>query len=104
MNLSYFKLTLSNTIYSLKYLRSKILGCNDIGIIKSEFVAKIKVLKKMIINTGIFEIVIFREKEKFKIFFVKSIKKVDINACKITSKAFSSGLVRYGIKSYKRKE
>ena len=55
MNLSYFKLT----IYSLKYLRSEILGSNDIGIRKSVFVAKIKVLKKMIINTGIFEIFLF---------------------------------------------
>jgi len=35
---------LSNRIHSLKYLRSTTLGCKDIGIRKSEFVAKTQFL------------------------------------------------------------
>ena len=44
VNLWYFKLFSSNRIYSLKYLRSKALGCKDIGIEKSKFVTKTQFL------------------------------------------------------------
>ena len=48
VNLWYLKLRLFNLIHNLKYLRSAIFGSKDIGIRKSEFVAKTQFLWKLL--------------------------------------------------------